>query len=286
MQTNAGGDCKPGLLGTYSTGEWTTLAQKWYVNGQVKYLKAKHAGYTGTVLDPYGESFDLVWGEVTREWNQVYLKDVLNNRLLMRVTIDAFGRPVASYYDNEYSPDNFVRDTTYYYYKGNRLDYIISLFETTADVSVPYHGFRKFIFSYDSSGNLVKTEFPGSIRLNIQYDYTKPVKGMIDNFQLTSSLKLLQYLELIKLPMHHAVVRTNFEVAYLNYYSEIFHSTYKDYIISNGLVQSYLYYDPYRLVTFYNGWDCGLSPVSNAPSKPADVISGLKQFQEVYSRHN
>jgi hypothetical protein len=279
-QAGNGSQCKPAVFGAYAS-EWITLAQKWYVNGKVKYLKAKHAGYTGTVLDPFGESFDLAWGEVSYEGNQVYLKDVLNNRLLMRVTLDDLGRPVATYYDNEAAADNFVRDTTYYYYNANGLDYMISLFVTTVDAPTPYHGYRKFLFSYDTWGNVVKAEIPQSMRLNIQYDYTKPVVGIIDNFQLTSSVKLLQYMELINWPMHHAIVRTSFEVGYANYYSEIFHSDYKDYIISNGLVQSYR--EPNRAVTFYNAWDCGLSNSLSAPAKPANGIFTLKQFQEVYS---
>ena len=153
--------------------------------------------------------------------------------------------------------------------------------KTTVDAPAPYHGYRKFIFSYDSWGNLVSAAYPGGqgTRLTIQYDYKKPVMGMIDNFQVTSSLKLLQYLELIRLPMHHAIVMTNFEVGYSTYFSEIHRSTYKNYIISNGLVQSYVYDDPYRPVTFYNGWDCGSSSASN----PDNAIANLKEFQEVYS---
>src|SRR5215831_4162014 len=86
MQSNSTSDCKPVLLGVYSSypgnpaaGEWTTLAQKWYENGKVKYLKAKHASSATPVLDPILDYiFDLQWGEVSYQGNQVYLNDVLN----------------------------------------------------------------------------------------------------------------------------------------------------------------------------------------------------------------
>ena len=283
-QANNTTQCKPAALCVNSfypsspdNREWTTLAQKWYDNGKVKYLKAKHAGYTSTVLDPFLELFDLNWGEVSYEGNQVYLEDVINNRLLLRVTLDNYGRPVASYYHNGTGPGDFVTDTSYYYYQGNRLDYILSLYVTTVDVQAPYSIFRKFIFSYDSWGNLIKVDRPGSMRFNIQYDYGKPVTGIINNFQLTSSLKLLEYMELINLPMHFAVTRTDFQVAFMDTYSEIRYSSYKDYVISNGLVQSYVYDDPYRSVTFYNGWECGTSQLNST-----NLIQDFKQLQQLY----
>ena len=296
IAVNPTSQCRAATLGVYSVypsspanGEWTTLAQKWYANdGKVKYLKAKHGGWTGTFLDPILDlMFDLNWGEVLYQGNQVYLKDVVNNRVMMRVTVDNHGRPLASYYDYEPSPGTYMHDTTYYYYDDNRLESIISLYERTTFGPIPYVGWRKFVFSYDDWGNLVKAEFPGNNRLNVQYDYTKPVEGIISNFHVTSPLKLLEYMELIKLPMHHAVIRTNFEVAsYYNVpyevYNEVRNSQYKDYVITNGLVRSYAYDDPFRVITFYNGWECAPAPSVIGTVLPENAVSNLKQFKQMY----
>jgi hypothetical protein len=285
-------ECKPALLGAYSVstygtgaGEWLTLAQKWYENGKVKYLKAMHGGWTGTFLDPILDyMFILNWGEVSYQGNQVYLKDVWNDRMLMRVTLDEHERPVASYYNYESSPGRYTHDTTYYYYDGDRLDYLISLYEITYGAT-PSVGYRKYIFSYDNWGNVIKAEYPGSSRLNVQYDYTKPLQGIISNFHITSSFKLLEYLELVQLPMHHAITRTNFELIYNpNSPYEMRHAEYKDYIISNGVTRSYVYQDYDKVVTFYNGWDCGTSAAVNVTERKVTPVANLEQFNKGYPK--
>ena len=294
-QTNNTADCKPAFLGVYeeypgnpASGIWTTLAQKWYADGKVKYLKAKHASSATPVLDPILDYFDLQWGEVSYQGNQVYLTDVLNNRVMLRVTLDDQGRPVATYYSyNSPTSSGFMRDTTYYYYSGDRLDYLISLYTTTTDSYTPYSGYRKYIFSYDSHGDLIKAEFPGSYALHIEYDYSKPVTGIINNFQCSSSLKLLEYLDLIKLPMDYAITKTDFGTLYAfagaNIFSEINHVSYNNYVIDNGLVKSYQLDDPYRRsTTLYNGWDCGSVPALSADGKSIHPISNLKEFQDLY----
>jgi len=294
IPTNSATQCRPAVLGVYAAnssfpdnGQWTTLAQKWYVGGKVKYLKAVHGGAIGTFPDPILDfMFDLNWGEVTYEGNQIYLRDVANNLMKLRVTLDDNGRPAASYYDYV-TPENYMHDTTYYYYDGDRLDNIISFFQRTFYSPRPIVGWRKYVFSYDDWGNLVKAEFPESERLNLEYDYSKPVEGVISNFHITSSLKLLEYLELIKLPMHHALTRTDF--GYIRFpgtpsefFSTISFSVYKDYVITDGLVRSYKYDYPGRLVTFYNGWECGTGQSVNATNRPENNISTVKEFQQLY----
>jgi hypothetical protein len=294
-QAASANECKPAVLGVFSfypgweaNGEWLTLAQKWYENGKVKYLKAKHGGWTGTIIDPIHElMFELNWGEVTYVGNQVYLNDVESNRMQMRVTLDNQGRPVASYYHYEPYPGSYIYDTTYYYYDGERLDNLISLYNYRPYGPNSFNEWRKYVFSYDAFGNVTKAEFAGRTRLNVQYDYTKPVSDISGNFHVTSSLKLLEYMELIKLPMHYAVIRTNLEYFTDPYRPEQFyeysHAEYKDYIISDGMVKSYVYYDPYRIVTFYNGWDCNTGTSMNLNNRPEDVVGNLKQFQQLYS---
>ena len=289
LQVNNANQCRPAILGAYdlSYKEWRTLAQKWYSNGRVKYLKAKFGGPADVGMNSWLEGFDLKWGEVSYEGNQVYLKDVLNANFSMRVTLDNDGRPVASYYYYKFEPNYHLYDTTYYYYKNDRLDYMISLFELSFYSPTPIFLYRKYVFSYDSYGNLVRAEFPDNARLNVQYDYTKPGTSIHSNLQVTSSLKLLEYMELIQLPSHHAATRTNFEVVNYpgtpyEYFSEVFYAEYRDYVIEGGLVQSFVYYQPYRQIVLYNGWDCGTTSSINTNNSPENAVSNLQQFQKMY----
>jgi hypothetical protein len=270
-------ECRLAVFGGYYYNQWTTLAQKWYSNGKVKYLKAKSTRYTPTYTDLFLElMYDLEWGEVLYQGNQVYLKDVLNNRTLIRVTLDDNGRPEASYYYNQRGTNVYWYDTTYYYYNGDRLDDMISFFETNEyGTASPVHSWRRYKFTYDSWGNVIKAGTPErpDLTFNIEYDYTKPVRGIILNYQLTSSLSLLENLELIKLPMHHVVTRIA--------YGDPSNSTqYKDYQITDGFVRSYVCIAPPFSTEsiFYNGWDCG----TNISNGPANAIANLQQFQKLY----
>jgi hypothetical protein len=130
-------NCKPAVLGVFTGGSWTTIAQKWYVNSKLSYLKA--------IIEPTGTEpgLQMDWGQLTYEFNQVYLRDVAdNNRTVLRITVDAEGRAEASYYYNENS-NGFHYDTTYYYYTGKRLDSTISIYETATT-----HSWQKYKFSY------------------------------------------------------------------------------------------------------------------------------------------
>ena len=286
-QTVSAGPCKPAVLGMYD-GEWQTLAQKWYSNGKVKYLKAQRGRWTPTFDELRDFKFVLDWGQVSYQGNQVYLTDVTKDQVMMRVTLDNQGRPIATYYDYRPSAGTYMRDTTYYYYKGDRLDYMISLYGRIPDEAfpTPIHGWWKFVFSYDDKGNVTKAEFPESLRYIITYDYTKPVTGIMNNLHITSSLKLLEYLELIELPMHYAVTSINMES--LSWYPdpayhEVFYSPYKDYAITDGLVNSYVGDFPFKIVTFYNGWECGTGPLMNVTNAHGKIISNLQQFHQLYS---
>ena len=284
-QSVNGTECRPAVFGAYSSSanpandRWITLAQKWYSNGKVKYLKAKSARFSPVFFaDPFLElMYDLDWGEVVYEGSQVYLKDVPNNRNLMRVTLDDQGRPAASYYYyQQVGTLTYWYDTTYYYYNGERLDDMISLYHTNEYGTVfPIHSWRRYKFLYDSWGNVIGAGLRDGANFKIDYDYTKPVQGITLNYQLTSSLSLLEHMELLKLPMHHAVIKIG--------YGDIHNSTeYKDYEIVDGLVRSYVYVPPYALpqdkTTFYNGWECG----TNNSLGPGNGIANLQQFQKLF----
>ena len=240
-------NCKPAVLGVQSGSSWTTIAQKWYVNSKVSYLK--------TIIDPSGiePGLSMDWGELTYEFNQVYLRDVAsNNKIVMRVTVDADGRPEASYYYN-----GSHSDTTYYYYTGKRLDSTISIYEIDAT-----HSWQKYRFSYDIYGSVEKIDgFPNVQQLQFVYDYTKPVAGIIWNFQLATPIKLMEFMELVKLPMRHAFMQ------------------YKDCMINgNGLTHSYMASSN----TYYNGWECGIvnSPMSGSGRQQG--ITSLNEFKALY----
>ena len=277
-----GTECRPAVFGAYSSSpnpandRWITLAQKWYDNGKVKYLKAKSTRFTSTFFNPFLElMYEFEWAEVLYQGNQVYLRDQLNDHALMRVTLDDQGRPAASYYYyQQVGTLTYWYDTTYYYYNGSRLDEMISLYHTNGYNShFPTHSWRKYMFFYDTWGNVITAGVGDGSDFSIEYDYTKPVQGIILNYQLTSSLSLLEHMELIKLPMHHAITKIGFGTP-----STI--TEYKDYEIVDGLVRSYVYVQPNSMyqdkTTFYNGWDCGTNINSG------NAIANLKQFQDLY----
>jgi len=240
-------NCKPAVLGVYAGASWTTIAQKWYVNSKVGYLK--------TMIAASGEepALQIDWSELTYEFNQVYLRDALNNnKIIMRVTIDADGRPEASYYYN-----GAHTDTTYYYYTDKRLDSTISIYQVQS-----LNSWEKYKFSYDIYGSIEKIEgFPNVQQLNFKYDYTRPVAGIVCNYQLSIPLKLMAFMELVKLPARHEIVE------------------YQNYMINgSGLVHNYLSNNN----TYYTGWECGTMNSPMVGSGRQQGITSLTEFKALY----
>lgn len=268
----AGTSCKPVVIGRGGGGTWSTEMQKWYgSDGRVAYLKANLLG----AIEPM-----LPWGEVTyHNNNQVYIRNVLFNDTLLRVTLDAQQRPVASYflYTRTQVP---YRDTSYYYFTGNRLDSIISLFGPYFSVSGIT--FRKIYFTYDMYGNVVRIEEGTTYGLgsvwNLTYDYTKPVAGMFPAYMIDRPYQLLQYLDLLHFPVHHQLVSapmTLFGLTWLDNYSN-----YQ--LLENGLVQSYSNTDVFGTTrTYYTGWDCGSAPAAPVDRKK-DTITSFEDFMKRY----
>ena len=234
-------------------GFWINEMQKWYGDdGRVAFLKANPS-----------EGHSLPWGVVTyHNNNQVYLKDATRLDTVLRVTLDANQKPAASYYRINYLYTPFI-DTSYYYFTGNRLDSILSIFQPFLDKTAPT--FRKLLFSYDMYGNLVRiyeTYDGGSSGLNDRweffYDYTKPVTGMLPSFSIDRPYRLMQYLDLLNFPMHHQLKTLSRTLLGLTY--RIDYSNYQ--LLDNGLVYSYKHQfvpvpgSASSPVTFYTGWDC------------------------------
>jgi hypothetical protein len=222
------------------------------------------------------------WGEVTYEGNQVYLRDVPANKIIFRVTLDEQGRAAASYYNYQVQ-GGYLKDTTYYFYTGNRLDSLIHFYETYLYAPNAHYSWAKHKFIYDSYGNTTAMVNPQFGTVFFKYDYTKPVTGMTSEFHLLNSLKLMEYMDLLKLPMHHALTR----ITYGHYdgagiFRPAFDKEYHDYVIADGYVQSYVSGDRFK-ETFYNGWDCGgLTSAINPNGRQKQGISSVEEFKKLY----
>lgn len=297
-------DCRPAVFGVFADGttsdSWTTIAQKWYSGGRVQNLKV-HIGHAPGHAGGLEPALNVDWGEVMYQGTGVMFRDLGRNRNVMRVTLNGSGQPVASYYHNQ--TDNFdnsyTKDTTYYFYTGSRLDSMVSLGETRFTGPNPFNYFRKSIFRYDVHGNLVQIDNPSPSpapftggsgeRLELKYDLTKPVSGMISNYHHTIPLRLLEYMELIKIPMYYALTETSF-VTYVKappsegtheIASVIRNHKYQDYVINEGRVHSYVMPGINQKLTFYNGWECpGTIVTRTANNKKA--ISSVDEFKQLY----
>jgi len=287
---NAATSCRAQTYGTYDTrsGVWTTIMQKWYSNNRIQYLKTNFSGRPeelSTLL--YREPLlSIDWGEVTYEGDQVRVKDVAKNKLIFRATLDQWGKPVSSYLYNYMGSANewvFI-DTSYYYYTGERLNYIIQLFEKRYNDESIFRAWEQYTFTYNPSGDLAY-HFARNEQVTTGFIYSSaPVTGNLSDYILTTSYRLLEYLDLIKVPINHQL----YEVNMTNYnprtgVPHIFYArNFYNYSISNGLVQSYLF--PYYSgrMDYYIGWDCGAVPKANVTNKKSDVITNLDQFRLLY----
>jgi hypothetical protein len=288
-------DCKPAVFGvitdhTSFPQTWGTIAQKWYSGGMVSYMKVSD-NEAPNVSAQFEPGLNIEWAEVTYQGNQVYVRDVMKDRMVMRVTLDAQGRPAASYLNNQTdnADNSYSKDTAYYYYTGDRLDSIVTLSETRLTGVTPFFHTRKFKLMYDMHGNISQVDIPvlssgisqGS-RMLFKYDYSKPVDGIINNYRINVSQKLLEYLELLTVPMHHAVTEISFGTyigppSPMEVFNLIDQRKYEDYVITDGLVHSYTNTRVNNKYTFYSGWECGAG--SNK------TITTLDQFLQRYPGH-
>ena len=285
--SSASTDCKPGVLGVLSTfpnnvgSQWRTVMQKWFDgNGKLSNIKA-NIGTANDVLNP-GE-FNLAWGTVTYNGNQVYLHD--NGNLVLRVTLNGQGKPEASYFYMQSPPHGYAEiDTSYYYYTGDKLTQMVSLRHyPITSYSITYD------FYYDAYGNIERVESgntPGSaVRIRYIYDYSKPNNDMLPYTYISIASKLLEYMDLLRLPMHHELslfIRGAYAPGYpydifaVNLWNH-FNYTYS----GNMLAQSYQVPQGSFNNTFYTGWECNSTtnadPVSRARTGPIQSLEEFKQ---------
>lgn len=287
---SAGLECKPTVLGAFVEWPdgfkyWRTMMQRWYgPDGKVQFLKAFLGPFTGESAQ---YRVNLEYGELTYQNNQVYLKDVLNNKLMMRVTLNDKQLPVASYFHNVRNADEQEKetDTCYYFYTNQRLDSMISIYyfhtRSTPNPTSP-SWFIKYRFNYDSYGNLILIESGdryGGSRIIFDYDYSKPIVDLLPYHLFNASNQILVYMDLLHIPIHHQltqVISGSFTpgIPYPHETYPVFRWGYDNYVIDNGLVYSYTNDHLFPKKTYYTGWDCG----SSAITSNAKILS-VEEFQ-------
>ena len=270
---------------------WTNLMQRWYgPDGKVSHIKAMMGPFFNDLLEFTNR---LEYGEVTyHNNNQIYVRDVLNNRLVMRVTVDPSGRPEASYYYNILLPNQLGEiDTTYYHYSGDKLDHVYNIRQVLRgpdpNMALPPQ-LTRYNFIYDIYGNLVRMETgnsPNSYKMHITYDYSKPITDMLTGHYRLFDMRLLDYLGVLHMPVHHQPVQA-WEGAYLpgstwpyeTYPVEIFN--YANFSrLQNGLVWKYDDTDGWKK-TYYTGWDCDDAVISSAGQDRDKPVESLEAFKK------
>lgn len=287
--------CKPVVFGAFSqtpsgASDWRTFAQKWYSGDDVAYLK--FSSNLPGIFANVEHDLNMDWAEVTYEGNQVRLRDVVQDELILRVTLDNDGRPVASYYDNTFSSINYERDTTYFYYTNDRLDSAVVLRAIAINSPMAAHSAKKYIFEYDAHGNIREIDMPSSTAagsgsvLSFVYNYGMPVTGIMVNYRATMAMKLLEHLELLKLPMNHAVSRIIFTVHSTTVFTVVHEDNYVNYVLDNGRVHSFQRLGSGVNHTYYNGWECSSAPTSRSAiqTPKQNGIMSLEEFNRAYPR--
>lgn len=278
-------NCRATILGrTAVQGQpsWQTLMQRWYnTDGKVAFLKAKIGWPTSLPAEQF--HIDLDWGQLNYEGNQVYLKDPYRNSVTMRVTLDDDGRAAASYFESFNTAQVPYIDTSYYYYTGKRLDYILSFRKWKGLIpSEPF--FVKTSYSYDQYGNVIYIE-EGTSRMHFKYDYSKPVKQMVGPHQFTSHHKLMEYMDLLHFPIHHEMIhawRGEYYISHAGYPYGIYPTAIWEY--NNYLLQDvntvYSYTSSAGNLRYFTGWECNVSPANkDATNRQNTSINSLADFQ-------
>jgi hypothetical protein len=210
--------------------------------------------------------------------------DVGQNRLVFRATLDATGNPVATYLYNQWgTPGSMTSyiDTSYYYYSGGRLNYIIQLFERRLN-GTPYSaGWEQYNFNYNSAGN-VSSYFAKNDKVSTDFTYGAVVNGTLSDYVLTTPFKMLEYLELTKLFTNSTLSRIQLtRVDNIHLPFTIYDKLFVNFATTDGLVRSYL--TPYSggQLNYFVGWDCGTTSAVSAANKQ-NIISNIDQFKKLY----
>ena len=180
---------------------WENLMLKWFDSqGKIDHLKANIYWYYSSP-GSNAKALALEYGEVTYVNDEVHVRDVLYNQEILKVKLDAQGRPMISWFDHHgISFSTFRYDTSYYSYNSdNQLESVVM--HRSAENGNGY-GVFNMQFQYDPVGNLVLANVADGT-YEFRYDYTRTNTGMVSNYLISPAIKLLEYLDLLKLNHHH-----------------------------------------------------------------------------------
>jgi hypothetical protein len=263
--TNTATNCKPvglGLLVNVPNEPqlWFNLMLKWYgSNGKLSHIKAFiEEALPSNLFNP---AFNLDYGEVLYDNDMIYLRDVLVDKIILKVKLDASGRPIASWFDGLYHNIPMTDTTHLYYTAAGVLDSITRSYRIgTLPHQIPLN--TTYRCEYDHLGNIIHLNEPSG-RVNFKYDYTRTNPGLVPHYVVSIPLKLLEYLELLQFPHYNLLTTANsgalipgqgypddtFIVHLWNFFSPR----------NNSTGQIYYYEDRSYFLTsdnFYSAWDC------------------------------
>src|SRR4029453_11991538 len=119
------------------------------------------------------------YAEVIYDNDFVYLNDAFFNKTILKVKLDAQGRPVASWFDGLYH-GHPRKDTTYLYYSSSgRLDSFYTAFKIGTLPQDPLI-ITHTRCEYDNNGNILHlVDNTGEGRMNFYYDYNHNNPGLV-----------------------------------------------------------------------------------------------------------
>lgn len=269
--------CKPEVLaslgdafidGSIWNNVWNNIMQRWFIAGKVAYLKADLGyGFNTPEVPPR-----IKWGVAVYENNFVFLRDAgRGSILILRVMLDDLDRPVKSEY---FDPDG-METATYVYNPSGELATVT--FQRGAANQV-------YTFSYDDKGDLSEIESPVSVTI-FQYDYNKPVGGMMGLHGVNAHLKLMEYMDLVEMPVKYQLLSV---VTIPGPHGGKFEWDYtKIRLFAGSLVYSF----ECPSLTFagniyYVGWTCD-GPLSRAKDNVLEKeITSVEEFRRRYPNAN
>ena len=165
---------------------------------------------------------------------------------------------------------------------------MFSTLQLTINPTTSGYGWNMQRFQYDAYGNIsfIEGYTTGASRRYFKYDYSQPMRGMLAYYTQNDPLTLMEYMELINLPMHHKLIEI-YVGAYLpgsGYYNETFPVRiwdYQEHVIADGLLYSYTYSSPLTDPRFYTGWECEAAAALPTGRKRSSPTS-LEEFKALY----
>jgi hypothetical protein len=266
--------CKPEVLASYGAAYvngvlqvpvWTNIMQKWYdALGRVAYIKAD----LGWGFDELIVTDKIEWGVVTYLIDTLYVLDVVRHLPILGVKLDNFGRPLKSYYLDVDGDEK----ATYAYNQASQLATI-----TLNKANI----ITTLTFTYDK-GDLKMIESQGNYFMRFTYDYSKPVTGMLGLHAVNKHLKLMEYMDLLNMPLNYELVSVTGSQAPLGPNNDAIVWDYRNIRLFGSLIYSYksslLFFDN----VYYVGWTCDDIITRANKNVPEPEINSPEEFMRRY----